>query len=143
MAGLPLAHVAGPVFVQRAACTASYPVDILVTLRRVLSKVDACSEHAAYVSMPLIETLVDDGFYKRQNLFGQEWMSHPMNAGMSTTVNWISECLKHKMKGDAHKKRSTLNTRTQYDLRGLLKCHGLMGAQWNVGCAIDCVILLP
>lgn len=80
MAGLPLAHVAGPVFVQRAACTASYPVDILVTLRRVLSKVDACSEHAAYVSMPLIETLVDDGVHKRRTC----WVKSRMNAGMST-----------------------------------------------------------
>lgn len=80
VAGLPLAHVAGPVFVQRAACTASYPVDVLVTLRRVLSKVDACAEHAAFVSMPLIKTLVEDGVDKRRTC----WIKSGMNAGLST-----------------------------------------------------------
>ena len=55
-----MAEVAGTVFVSGAACAPSYPVHILVTLGGVLCKIDARSEHASDVGMPLVKALMDD-----------------------------------------------------------------------------------
>lgn len=60
----PLADIAGSVLVQWATSTTPDAINILITLRGVLCKVDACTEHAPNVRMPLIKALVDDGIHK-------------------------------------------------------------------------------
>lgn len=58
---LSVAHVAGAVFVGGTSSASTNPVHVLVAFRRVLSKVDASTEHATNVGVALVETFVDDG----------------------------------------------------------------------------------
>lgn len=55
-----MADVAGTVFVSGAARAPSYTVHVLVALGGVLCKIDAHSEHASDVGMPLVKSLMDD-----------------------------------------------------------------------------------
>ena len=68
--GSPVADVAGSVLVQRTPRPSSYPVNVLVTLGRVLRKVDPRPEHASDVRVPLVEALVDDGVNERRTCVG-------------------------------------------------------------------------
>ena len=58
---LPVAQVAGAVFVRWAACASTDSVDVLIALWGVLCEVDPCSKHSSYVGMALIKPFVDDG----------------------------------------------------------------------------------
>ena len=61
---VPVADVAGPVLVQRAARPPPDPVNILVALGRVLGEVDPSAEHPTNVGVSLVEALMDDGVDK-------------------------------------------------------------------------------
>lgn len=65
---LPVADVAGAVFVCRAAGSSADAVNVLVTLRRVFGKVNPGSEHPADVGVPLVKAFMDDGVYKRRTV---------------------------------------------------------------------------
>lgn len=62
----PVAQVTGAVFVSGASGAAPDAINILVTLRGVLSKVDPCSKHSSDVRMPLVKAFVDNGIYERR-----------------------------------------------------------------------------
>lgn len=62
-----MAHVTGTVFVSGAASAATDAVDVLVTLRGVLCKINASSKHATNICMTLIESFMDDGIYERRS----------------------------------------------------------------------------
>ncbi len=61
---VPVAHIAGAVFVSGAACAATDAIDVLVTLRGVLCKIYTSSKHATDVRMTLIKSFMDDGIYE-------------------------------------------------------------------------------
>jgi len=65
---LPLTGVAGPVLVGWTPCPATYPVDVLIALRRVLSKINPCSKHATDVGVPFVEPFLDDGVDERRSV---------------------------------------------------------------------------
>lgn len=63
---LPVAQVAGPVFVRRAARPSTDAVHVLIALWWVLCEVDSSSEHPSYVGVALVEAFVDDGVDERR-----------------------------------------------------------------------------
>lgn len=61
---LPMAQVTGSVFVSGAASATPDSIHILVTFRGILCKIYTGSEHAADISMTLIEAFMNDGVNK-------------------------------------------------------------------------------
>lgn len=62
---LPVAQVAGSVFVCWAASASTNAVDVLIAFWGVLCKIDTCSKHPSYVGVTLIKAFVNDGIDKR------------------------------------------------------------------------------
>lgn len=57
---LPVAHIAGAVFVRRTSRSSTNPINILVAFGGVLCKIDPRTKHAANVSVTLVKALMDD-----------------------------------------------------------------------------------
>lgn len=64
---LPMAQIAGAVFVCRAAGSSTDAVNVLVAFGGVLRKVDPSAKHSTDVSMSFVKAFVDDGIYKRRS----------------------------------------------------------------------------
>lgn len=71
-AAVPVADVAGAIFVRGAAGAAADAVHILVALGRILGEVDPRSEHSPDVGVSLVKTLVDDRVDEGRACAGEE-----------------------------------------------------------------------
>lgn len=60
-----MTYVARPVLVQRATCSTTDPINVLVAFGRMLAKVDSGSKHASNVGVSFIETFLYYGVDER------------------------------------------------------------------------------